>query len=269
MGGSTTRAQDRLPEDLIDPLDRHRLPSSDRLDGERYSIALLNGGTLAVDLAAGGRAKWATTGLPWPTSGEGGADVVEIIAGVFFVDIDIAKPERDALTVVILREAGWALAIYQRRVIPDEPWSRGPEVTQDFRVGRLDGQTQIGAAPALTRDLVGARNLYRMSDANLYEHIYINSRKVVIHHVHTNIGPGKADCHPATFYKLSDDLYLVGFRELDVAAGMVIVEDYANQRMTGKVLHPVSMFQSASRQLGALMTPVNGRLDYPEGHEPL
>ena len=263
-----------LPEDAIDPLDLYRLPSTEILGGRTFTVTFAGGGSLVVELGDGAdsTAHFSAVGMPeqmWPTSGQGAWNVVEVRAGLYLLDIDVEAPASDGLTLALLTGTGWALAVYQRREVPEELWSRGPDVSQDFRVGTIDGQTPVGSGPALTRDLVGARNLMLMGPENLYEHLYVNTQKIFVHHVHTNVATGKCERHPATFYRLADGLYLIGFREMDNAAGMIIVEDYETRRMTGKVLHPVSMFESRSRYLGGKLVPVNGAVSYPDGLDPV
>lgn len=254
----------------IDPLDAYRLPSTEELNDREFSVACSGGGSYRVRLTDG-QARFSTSGMPWPELGQGPVDVVAIRDGVYFIDIDVEEPAVDGLTIVLLVDIGRALAVHQRREAPgyDNIWTRGPEVKFDWRVGTIDGQAQSGQAPAPTRELIGARDFMLMGPENLYEHIYINSERVFAHHVHTVMVRGKTESQPGAYYKLGDDLYLIGFRELDNAAALVTVVDYKSKRMTGKAHHPISLFESGSRPLGGKVIPVNGRLTYPEGLEPL
>ena len=258
----------KIKIDEIDPLDVFRLPSTENLEGKELSLSFLDGGSMHVGIA-GGVARFTVAGRDWPEEGEGPVDAVELRNHVYFVDIDTQDPGLDGMTLVLLYNLGWGMAVHQRRVLPEEQWSRGPEVQQGFAVGSIDGCGQTGPAPALTRDLVGARNFLMMGPKNLYEHLYLNSMKLFAHHVYTNVVRGKAEVQRATYYKLDEQLYMVAFREMDNAAGLITIEDYANHRMTGKAFHPLTMFESCSRPIGGMIIPVSPAPAYPDDLEPL
>lgn len=258
-----------IAEENVDSLGLNRLPSTKALTGRSFQLQLDNDAVLTLSIEDE-TASYTVAGLPqWPESGTGFVDVVEIRKDVYYVDIDTAEPGTDALTVILLLNRGWAVTAHQRRVIPTEEfWTRGPEVHQEYHAARIAGMEQQGDAPALTLDLLGARNFMMMGPGNLYEHIYINSRKMVAHHVRTKMAQGKCERHPATYYHLDEGLYLVGWREMDNAVGMVTVEDYQSKRMTGKAHHPMSLFESRTRPIGGMIMPISGRVEYPDGLMP-
>lgn len=258
-----------IAEEKVDSLGLNRLPSTQALAGRRFELQLDNDAVLTLCCEAE-TASFSVVGMPqWPEKGNGLLDVVEIRKDVYYVDIDTAEPGTDSLTVVLLLNRGWAVAVHQRRVIPTEEfWTRGPEVKHEYHAAKIAGMDQVGEAPAPTLDLLGARNFMMMGPGNLYEHIYINSRKMVAHHVRTKMAQGKCERHPATYYHLDEGLYLVGWREMDNAVGMVTVEDYEAKRMTGKAHHPLSLFESRTRPIGGMIMPISGRVEYPDGLMP-
>lgn len=258
-----------IAEENVDSLGLNRLPSTKALSGRSFELRLDNGAVLTLKCEEE-TASFSATGMPeWPETGTGFVDVVEIRENVYYVDIDTAEPGTDSLTVILLLNRGWAVTAHQRRVIPTEEfWTRGPEVKHEFHAARISGLEQQGEAPAPTLDLLGARNFMMMGPGNLYEHIYINSRKMVAHHVRTKMAQGKCERHPATYYYLDEGLYLVGWREMDNAVGMVTVEDYQSKRMTGKAHHPLSLFESRTRPIGGHIMPICGKIKYPDGLMP-
>jgi len=233
----------------------YRLPSSDALHGRQVDLIAADGGdgrlTLRID---GHAATWLAEGVRW---GAGQCtdpcDVVEVAPGTYFADIDVTEPAHDALTVVLSFATGWALVVHQRR--DPRATGRGPAASHTFMTAALGGQ-QAGPPPAPTRDLVGRWHRYRYSPGNLYEHVYISGERFVSHNVDTQNTGDRADCHPVSCYKFAPDLYMVTWREFDSQASMVMIEDLAQLRATGKALHPVSADRSASRPIGGHILPV-------------
>jgi hypothetical protein len=257
---------------LIDNLSEYRLPSTNELNDQKFSVTFNGGGSISIRLSDG-VAYFSTSELPWPTSSKGPVDVVALRDGIYFIDIDIEEPAVDGLTLVLNEKTGWAIAVHQRREFPEDPnrdlWDRGPFVKRDYRIGAIDGKKQLGQSPALTRELIGGRDFVMMGLKNLYEHIYINSKKVFISQVITPIVPGKVEAEPGAYHKLDEGLYLVSFSEYDNKVAIISVNDYKSKMMTGKAHHPISFTESRSRPIGGKIIPVNGKLTYPDGLEPL
>ena len=258
---------EKLEVEQKDPLGLWRLPSTDELAGREYSFRILGGGRM--DLYIGEEeASFSVWGVDWPEKGEGPVDVCAMRDGVYFIDIDTREPACDGMTVIVLENKGWAMLIHQRRNRPHEPWNRGPDVAQDYRAAAIAGREQSPDAPCLTRDLVGARHFLLCGPKNLYEQIYLNTKCFFGHHVDTTMAKGKAEFHHATYYRLDEDLYLIGWREMDNAAALITVEDYRNNKMTGKAFHPVSESCSVARPVAGNILRFNGKLKYPWDLEP-
>ena len=248
-----------------------RLPSTDALAGSRFDLdwaePFLEDGGLSLTVEDG-KVTWEATAVSWAGKGHDDADVVEAAPGTYFIDIDVAEPALDSLTVVLNPATGWALAVHQRRFHPEDTWSRGPEVSQEFLVAKLSDAAPQGEAPALTRDLIGRRHLYRYSPNNLYEHVYLNSRKFCGHNVHTFGTPGRADCHPVTYYRFDEDVYVIGWREYDSAVAMVSVLDLKAKRATAKAHAPEHFLRSVNRPIGGHITEVTASMTYPDDLQP-
>ena len=255
-----------LAEEKRDSLGAYRLPSVGDLSGKEYTIDFLDGSVITLQLREA-EGKFRGINLPW-ADGNGVLDVVKIRGQIYMIDIDIDIPARDALTIVLSIDTGWAICVHQRRVPPDHLWERGPDCHMIFKVGKIDGRNQKGEVPGPTKDLMGARDFLVMGPENIYEHIYISHEYMVVNHVHTNLARGKAEVQPATYYKLTDDLYVIGVCEMDNATGLVQVMDYSNLCMTGKAHHALDRWRSVSRALGGKIIVVNGRLSYPYDLEP-
>ena len=267
MSSIVREKANRLEVEQKDPLGLWRLPSTDCLNHNTYSMRLLGGGSFTLTIGQD-EASFEVTGVEWPATGCGPVDVCELRENVYFVDIDTNTPSYDGMTVVLMLNKGWAVVVHQRRIPPKELWDRGPDVRQDYRVAAILGQDQTGEAPQLTRDLVGARHFLLCGPQNLYEQIYLNTKCFFGHHVYMTMAKGKAEFHHATYYKLDDDLYLIGWREMDNAAALITVVDYKNNQMTGKAFHPISQECSVSRPVGGQIFRFNQKLSYPWDLEP-
>jgi len=205
---------------------------------------------------------------PWANAGEGPADVVQVAPETWMVDVDCARPALDSLVVVAAKATGWAIVVHQSRFHPRETWSRGPAVVQTFAAARIAGGEQHGPLPAPTRDLIGARHLLRYDRNNLYEHVYLNSERFCSHNVHTRGTPGRADCHPASYWKLADGLYVFAWREYDSAAAMVFTYNLNDLRATGMAHAPDTFMRSENRPIGGHILPVTETVSYPDGLTP-
>lgn len=256
-----------LTEEKKDPLGLLRLPSTDKLNGKSFLLNLTDGGKMTVSFDAE-TAAFRCEGTDFPASGKGSSNVVELREDIFFTDIDLEEPSSDGVSIFLMLTTGWALAIHQRRVAPDNLWDRGPDCHMWYKAAAIDGYTQTGDAPAPTKDLMGARDFVQMGPENFYEHIYISHEKMVVHHVHTNLARGKAEVQHTDYYKLADKLYAVCVQEMDNGVGLVQANDYETMRMTGKAHHALSRWESVARFMGGMILPVNGKLEYPMGLEP-
>jgi MoaF C-terminal domain/MoaF N-terminal domain len=247
---------------LIPDLAAYRLPGTGALDGQSVELELADGGQLTL--------LFKDTAVTWSAAGVGDGtdpcDVVEVASGTYFVDIDITEPAHDALTVVLSQVTGWALVIHQRR--DPAVTGRGPAAEHTFHVATVAGpeaQAEAqGPPPEPTRDLVGRWHRYRYSPGNLYEHVYISGDRFVSHNVDTQHTDDRADCHPVSYYRFGPDLYVVTWREFDSQASMVMVENLAQLRVTGKALHPQSAERSVSRPIGGYILPV--QVIFPAGN---
>jgi hypothetical protein len=215
-----------------------RLPSTDALNGQSFA--------LEYDMALRIDGSW---------------DVVEIAAGTYFADVD--RPGHEALTVVLSVATGWALVVHQRR--DPTVTGRGPAAAHTFTAARIAGCERSGPPPAPTRDLIGRWHRYRYSPGNLYEHIYVSENRFVSHNVATKGTPDRADCHPVSYWKVAPGLYLIGWREFDSQASMVMVENLHDLRVTGKALHPASDAESVSIPIGGVILPVTVTFPEEEG----
>jgi MoaF C-terminal domain/MoaF N-terminal domain len=267
-----------------EPLAEYRLASTEALSSRELTVELTDGGTIHVSFRPSGTVAWraeeaawfggaedpeAPAVTPWSGGGEDPYDAVEVAPWTYFVAIDFARPGLESLTLVLRESTGWALAIHQRRFHPEQTWSRGPAVTQTFLPARIAGREQTGPPPASTRELIGARHLYRYDRHNLYEHVYLSSEKFCAHNLHTTHTPGRADCHPASYHKIDDGLYVFGWREYDSAAAMLVFYNMETLLATGMVHAPETFTRSVNRHLGGHIIPVTSHLDYPDGLEPL
>jgi hypothetical protein len=231
-------------------LAQFRLPSTAALAGSRFTLPLTEGGAVRLDFAANGKADWHASGVPWADSGSDAYDAVEVVPEIFFIDIDFEARPLEALTLLLAPGRGHALLAHQSRTP-----RANPAVAQTFFATSIDGVSPVGPAPAPTTDFVGRWHRMRYSPENLYEHIYVSNSRMFSHNLRTQNTLGRADCHDASYWRFSENLYLVGWREKDSEAGMMMCEDLSTRRATGKVLHPLSNDRSGSAPIGGYIYP--------------
>jgi hypothetical protein len=238
----------------------YRLPqATDALNGCLIELTVDGGGHLALQFD-GQSVEWQASALAWADKGRDACDVVELRPGVYFVDVDFAGRPLEALTLVFSRSSGRALVVHQER----HPGAN-PAVAQSFHAALVDRTTPSGEMPGPTAELNGRWHLLRYSSVNLYEHIYVSTTRMGAHNLATENTAGRAEFHDATYWRFEDGLYVIGWRERDSEAAMVVCEDVKTLRSTGKVLHPVSAERSDNAPIGGHILPV--RVHFPEGVE--
>lgn len=227
-----------------------RLPATGMLEG--HAIVMRTHAGERLDLAfASQSVAWRASLAGFEASGTDRYEATEVRPELFFVDIDLATPPLDSLTLVISRLTGWAVIVHQRRHL-----ERNPAVEQRFMSAAIEDVPQVGPMPAPTDLLLGRWHMIRYSPANLYEHIYLSSTRMCAHNLNTENTRGRAECHDASYMLIEDDLVLIGWRETDSQAGMLLLEDIKALRVTGKVLHPFSDGESRNAPIGGLILPV-------------
>jgi hypothetical protein len=231
-------------------LAQFRLPSTSALGGLQFRLPLTAGGAVNLAFSANGKADWHASGVPWAGNGSDPYDAVEVVPKVFFIDIDFETRPLEALTLLLAPGRGHALLVHQSRTP-----RANPAVAQTFLATSIDGVAPVGPAPAPTTDLTGRWHRMHYSPENLYEHIYVSNSRMFSHNLRTQNTSGRADCHDASYWRFSENLYLVGWREKDSEAGMIMCEDLGTRRATGKVLHPMSNDRSGSAPIGGYIYP--------------
>lgn len=231
-------------------LAQFRLPSTAALGGLRFRLSLREGGAVSLELAAGGKIDWHASGVPWADSGSDAYDAVEVAPEIFFIDIDFEARPLEALTLLLAPGRGHALLVHQSRTP-----RANPAVAQTFLAASIDGVPPVGPAPVPTTDLMGRWHRMHYSPENLYEHIYVSDSRMFSHNLRTQNTSGRADCHDASYWRFSENLYLIGWREKDSEAGMILCEDLSTRRATGKVLHPIANDRAGSVPIGGYVYP--------------
>jgi hypothetical protein len=232
-------------------LAQFRLPKSLALHGKTLELAFDDGGAVSLTFTEDAAVAWRATGETVAGHGIDPVDVVQVRPSIFFIDFGLSGFPFDALTLLVSTQTGEALAVHQHR----DP-SANPAVSHSFMTGRLQDCEMGEDRPRPTREMAGRWHLLRYAPENLYEHIYVNTTGMCSHNLATANTPGRLDCHPAAYWRFSDQLYLMGWRERDSQAAMVVCEDLIALKATGKVLHPMSPTQSGNAPIGGDILPV-------------
>ncbi|MDJ1132731.1 MoaF C-terminal domain-containing protein [Streptomyces iconiensis] len=252
-------------------LDRNRLPLTDELAGRRmelhaagekltsHRLHFLDGDTLL----------WQRDNEPKPQRVHYRA--VAARPDVCFVDWPTARSA--ATTVSLIIDFSTRHVLVLDTTLPTPRAARAGLYkritdTDDLSAVQVEATvTGIGRAPnddafPHTTDLVGARVLCDYGGGS-FEHLYLNEHMFCWHCV-AGDGRGAADADPCVYRRVSDDLYLVVWREkLAPAVGMVLL-DLSAGRSTGK-LHQDRLSQPgdiANHLIGARVTVLN-RTRYP------
>jgi MoaF C-terminal domain/MoaF N-terminal domain len=218
-------------DDFAAGIDTNRLPRTDALAGQEFTITLASGDSLSYTFNGPDSMSWNDAG----GSGQDWYEAVNVAADVFFVDTVYAARPRDARTLIVNIQTRRVLSILSH--VRQEKIEGEPLVTQKFEAGVLGDPTvpPRGMQPAPTRDLVGLRAFYRYSPNHLYEHIYLSSERYAWQNL---IGEqrGHGDVDLATTYKFDEKQYVFTFREFIIPVASVFFYNWDDMRSTGKFL---------------------------------
>lgn len=146
-------------------------------------------------------------------SGEDAYEEVQTSAARYFFNIPLQSPGNECLTLVLNRDSGRALLV-RSTLLPEQTVEKGSRLKQSFHVGQIVGVMPGGAAPHLTRELIGYRTLNVYSPNHYYEHFYVNTERYAWQNLRgEQFGHGDMDY--ATYYKFEDEMFLFTFREKD------------------------------------------------------
>ncbi len=81
-----------------------------------------------------------------------------------------------------------------------------PRVAQEFITGTLDGVniSPTSFEPAITRDLIGLREVSTYGPGHTYEHIYLNAERYCWQCL-VGVQRGQGDVDMASYYKFDDE----------------------------------------------------------------
>ncbi|RGE20017.1 MoaF C-terminal domain-containing protein [Leucobacter sp. wl10] len=241
-------------------IDAFRLPSTG-LDGRSLSLALEDGSQLDLAFSAD-TVRWSATG-DLATDGESADpyDAVRVREDVVFVNLPLRSREREAITIVYSETTHRALVA--RSLIAEEAVEGEPRVGQTFWSAITDRGEVSGEAPGPSRDLIGARNLYRYSPHHLYEHVYISSQRYAWQCVQ-GVQRGHGDMDLSTVWRFADGLYLFCFREFRIPVASVWLHDLGYRLMTtGVFLGLNGEGRAEHSRAGGHIYPI-GTVRYPD-----
>jgi len=254
-------------EALAEGIDAHRLPASDRLRGSVVVLDTEDGGSWRLAFDGDGGVAWRHSPAAGPaTEGSDDADVVEVNPGTFFVDVWLRSLRAaEAVTFLVSTVSGRALVVLTH--VRDHHPEGEPRVAQSFAAGVIRGVTTSGAAPALTRDLIGRRLFNDYSPRHHYEHVYLNSGRYVWQ-CFAGVQRGHGDCDLATYHRFAQDQYVFCFREFRIPVASVLFLDFTTMRNTGKFFGVEGDGRLSNAGCGAIVRWLGEGIDYPNGSEP-
>lgn len=225
------------------------LPPSAALAGSHVALHFEDGSTVAchfrsaTELIREGRTRQ-PRGDPASRAAPERYHATEIRPGIFFVDfIDRTS---QAATVSLALDLGRGICTALSGSLPAEADVRAPLVERIAR-GELTGveavllggtigrpfHAQVERHPQ-TRELLGKRVEYTYSEAERYEHVYLNERFYTWHCL-AGSEQGLADTDRCEYRKIADRLYLFVWREKIVPTLGAILVDLEQMKTTGKI----------------------------------
>ncbi|SEI89783.1 Molybdenum cofactor biosynthesis protein F [Pseudomonas linyingensis] len=219
------------------------LPQLADLAGEHFTLHFANGWVIDHRFEAD-RLSWSAA--DGHSTGSAPYRATSVRPGIYLVDFIKSEKGQDwsislvmdiltqSFTAVIGRmpeEADTREGLYARALAGKNLTS----VEVEFYHGSLDKPWQDGACPhALSRELVGMRNLYRYSPSEVYEHIYLNDNFYSWQCL-KGVEQGLCDTDRCHYYKIADQLYLFVWREKIVPTLGLVMIDLQAHRSDGKI----------------------------------
>jgi len=235
-------------DDFSAGIDTNRLPGTDELAGQTFSISLSSGQLLSYSFKNKDSMNWKDA----RGSDEDWYEAVVVAPNVFFLDTTYTTRPRDARTLIVNTLTRRVLSILSH--VCEEKVEGEPQVIQTFETGVL-GDSDVspsGPLPAPTRDLIGLRAFYRYSPNHLYEHTYLSSERYCWQNL---IGEqrGHGDVDLATTYKFDEQQYVFTFREFIIPVASVFFYNFDQMRSTGKFLGITGDGRIENKKAGAFI----------------
>ncbi len=250
----------RTYDEFAAGIDTYRLPNVDLSDTE-ISLEFADGPRLELRFIDSESVTWSADGIFVADAVTDPYDAVQVRSDVVFLNLPFISRERESLTIVWSTTTGRALAAHS--TIQPESVEDVPQVSQKFWSGVVAGMDVIGEAPALSRDLIGKRNVYRYSPNHLYEHTYMSTQRYMWQCLQ-GVQRGHGDVDMSTVWKFDDGLYLFCFREFKIAVASVWLHDLSYAlHTTGIFLGLNGQGKSEHSRAGGHIYPL-GSIDYPD-----
>jgi len=262
MSNSTVNPKEwKTYDEFAYGINTNRLPLSDELAGQNFSIHFDDGRTLELKLSPG-HAHWRdNTG-----EGEDPIEVIAVAENTYFVDLTFSLRAKETETLIINTQSGRVLSIYS--IVRDKQASIGePQVAQIFRPGVLAGVEVSGFVPVESRDLIGLRTHCTYSPNHVYEHTFLSSKRYAWQCL-VGVQRGHGDVDLASTWKFDEDLYIFTFREFKIAVASTFFYNFRDMRSTGKFLGITGDGKIENKPAGAFIRKVSNTYYLP-GQEPV
>ena len=201
----------------------HTLPRSDRLAGQELVITFDVGRQVTYTFTNAARLTW-TDGN---TSGEEEYTAREVLDDVFLVNHQVGA--RPGVAVVLVVDLPRRIVTAVTSTVGDGEIA----VTEVVEHGTLPGGSPAERHQR-TDAMVGHRAQYIYDPDHAYEHVYLNDSTYTWHCL---AGPekGQADTEPTLAYEIRPDVYLFTWRERVVPCDGIVVIDWVNDRLNGRI----------------------------------
>lgn len=239
-------------DDFADGIAANRLPTTDKLVGRSFKIALDNGRKLDIALTAANTIAWTeddTASVDW-------CEVIEVAPSTYFINMIFDSYPLQDEALIIDTMTYRVLSVRERVRRADEAPGE-PRVAQDWVAGVVvNGVKPSGIAPAATRDLIGLTAHYTYSPNHVYEHVYLSSQRYAWQNL-VGVQRGHGDVDLATTFKFAENQYVFGFREFIIPVASIFFYNFETMRSTGKFLGVTGAGKVENKPAGALIRKQN------------
>lgn len=207
----------------LDGFGTNGIARSDRLAGLNLEVTFDGGRKVNYAFVDSERLTW----VEGDTSGEARYAAREVLDGVMLVDYRSADRPKQAVVLVV---------DMPREIVTSVTSTVGDgeiAVTEVVEHGALPG-AKAGDRHERTGAMVGKRVQYIYDADHAYEHIYLNDSTYSWHCL-AGAEKGQADTEPTLAYEIRQDVYLFTWRERVVPCDGIVIIDWVNERLNGRI----------------------------------
>jgi hypothetical protein len=235
MSADSLRGQGYVPIDawpdltaMVESFGAPTLPPSDALAGRVVTLRLDDGRSVRHEFLDAGSLRRVTE--PGGTATEAERyTAIEARPGIFLIDVLTGSGERAEEVTIALDLAAGRATVATSVLFDRDGETRARTDFAHAAVGDADPAPHPSSS-----GLVGKRILYRYSERDLYEHVYLNSGTFTWHCI-SGAEQGLADTEQTRTWEIAEDLFLFFWTEAVMPVEAVLLVDLRHMRSLGRM----------------------------------